>query len=168
MYPVVYLLAPLLVAISAPDGVGPVREPDFGTFPVKPKNANQVSIMQSVTVRIGPRPAPIPKPALMLADSADGDAPQFQERRIGKCLNVNWIEGVQPVSRNKLLLIMRDSRMITAELGKGCESRQFYSGFIIKRSGDGQICTTRDPLLSRSGGSCQVIGFRQLVPVGGF
>ena len=55
--------------------------------------------------------------------------------------------------------------MITARLEKGCQGREFYSGFIVARNADAQICVGRDRLQSRSGTACQVAGFRQLIQI---
>jgi len=166
MIPTAYILAPLLLLLPALGVVeqarGPFAEPDTA----KPQTAQQVSMEQRVTIRIGPRSAPMAMQPTMFAESLDGDGARFQERRIGKCLPINLIMGVQPVTNNKLLLIMNDQRLITAQLEKGCRAREFYSGFIVQRSADGQICVKRDPLLSRSGTRCEVAGFRQLTPMG--
>lgn len=132
----------------------------------QPQNAQQVRIEQRVTVRIGPRPLPMPLGPAMFDSGFDGGAPgpRFTERKLGKCVAVAGIAGVQSAPGNRLLLLMRDRRLVTASLRKGCNSRDFYSGFLVSQSGDGMICVKRDSLLSRSGASCQVEGFRQLVP----
>ena len=157
------LLAPLALlfpaAIVAEQQVPAERAP----LPIAAP-AEQVSIEQRVTIRINPRPAPMPDVANFVAESADaGGEPRFVERKAGKCLPLGAIAGVQPMSDDRLLLILRDNRLFTARLAKGCQAREFYSGFIVKRTADGQICISRDELLSRSGASCQVRGFKQLV-----
>lgn len=96
------------------------------------------------------------------ADSRSGGT-RFVERKFGKCLPAGGIVGVQPSTGRKLLLIMRDNRLFTAELEKGCLARDFYSGFLISKSSDGMICKGRDELRARSGATCQVSGFRQIV-----
>jgi hypothetical protein len=162
------ILAPLVLLLPGLAAVEPPRDGHPAISPLQPMAAEQVSIEQRVTVRIGPRPAPMPVDTMMFDTEPEaGQSPAFVERRIGKCLPIAAIAGVQPLSNAKLLLILHDRRMITAKLEKGCQGRQFYSGFIVSRSSDGQICTGRDALLSRSGTSCQVTGFSQLVEVGG-
>ncbi len=131
--------------------------------------AEQVRIEQRVTIRITPRPAPMPMAEAMFDQQRSdegGGGTRFTERKMGKCLPVAGIAGVQPASPDKLLLIMRDQRLVTAQLGKGCRSRDYYSGFLVAKNADGQICTGRDALLSRSGANCQVHTFRQLIPAG--
>ena len=191
MSPAVHLLAPLLMLLPAAVSVEPpsvvdargaslaepplsrgvsseasVEQP-FGEGWAAP-DAGQVRIEQRVTIRITPRAAPMPMaPTMFDQDQLEGGGgPRFSERKLGKCLPIAGIAGVQPAPSDRLLLIMRDQRMITAQLGKGCRSRDYYSGFLVAKNADGMICTGRDALLSRSGANCQVHTFRQLVPQG--
>ncbi len=167
MNPAAQLLAPLALLFPAAVAVDQQRLPDRSVVPIVAPMARQVSIEQRVTIRINPRAAPMPNVATLVAEGTDiSGEPRLIERKAGKCLNVATIAGVQPLSDNRLLLIMRDNRMFTAKLAKGCQAREFYSGFIVKRSTDGQVCTSRDELLSRTGMSCQVSGFRQVVSAG--
>jgi hypothetical protein len=167
MNPVVQLLTPLVMVLPAL-GVGDLAPSALQPAdPASMQVAEQVSIQQSVTIRINPRPAPAPMQTAMFAQGFDqGTEPRFIERKFGKCLSINSIFGVQPVTNDKLLLILNDRRMVTAQLEKGCQARQFYSGIMIKRNADGQVCTSRDALQSRSGASCQVTGFRQIIQIG--
>jgi hypothetical protein len=164
MNPLVQLLAPLMMVLPALSGSDVAPQAFQPVDPAAMDRAEQVSIQQSVTIRINPRPAPGPMLPAMFAPGFDqGGEPRYVERRFGKCLPINSIFGVQPVTSDKLLLILNDRRMITAQLEKGCQARQFYSGFLIKRNADGQVCSSRDALQSRSGASCQVTGFRQII-----
>lgn len=167
MNPAVQLLAPLALlfpAIVAVDQDSRAeRAPPAITAPV----VQQVRIEQSITIRINPRAAPMPNVATLMAEGADGGAePRFYEHKAGKCLALGAIAAVQPLSDDRLLLMLRDSRLFAAKLAKGCQAREYYSGFIVKRNADGQVCVGRDELLSRTGASCQVRGFSQLVPAG--
>lgn len=152
--------------LSGPVGEAPVSRP-FGEGWAAP-DAAQVRIEQRVTIRITPRAAPMPMAETLFDQSQNegGGGVRFTERKLGKCLPIAGIAGVQPASSDRLLLIMRDQRMVIAQLGKGCRSRDYYSGFLVAKNADGMICTGRDALLSRSGANCQVHTFRQLVPQG--
>ncbi len=190
MNPVAALLAPFLMLLPALATVPDARDEKGGSFggdgalpsgPVsrpaldgaepweslassyRPADGEQVRIEQHMTIRIGPRPAPMPMPSSMFEDDFDGGGVRFVERKFGKCVAVASVAGVQPAPGNRLLLIMRDRRLVTASLKKGCNSRDFYSGFIVAANEDGMICTGRDQLRSRSGANCQVDGFRQLI-----
>lgn len=185
MSPAAALLAPFLLLLPAvlavPDAredragapSGPVSRPPLGGLDpwtdlatsYRPDQDAQVRIEQQVTIRIGPRPAPMPLLPTMFENDFGNDGPRFTERKFGKCVSIGGIAGVQPAPGNRLLLIMRDRRLITASLKRGCNSRDFYSGFIVARNEDGMICTGRDQLLSRSGANCQVGGFRQLIQI---
>src|SRR3546814_6341601 len=87
----------------------------------------------------------------------------FSERKIGKCLPIAGIAGVQPNGSNHLLLFMRDQRLVSAELERACRARDFYLGFYLSRTSDGQLCVDRDTLLSRSGMNCKLTRIRQLI-----
>ena len=86
------------------------------------------------------------------------------ERKIGKCVKLNTIAGVQPTRDNRLMLYTRDNLMIAANLEKACSARDFYSGFYIEPSEDGNLCIDRDQLQSRTGVKCKLSRLRQLVP----
>lgn len=110
----------------------------------------------------------MPMEAMMFDNGLDeARGPRWVERKMGNCLLAGLVAGVQPIDNSRLLLILNDRRLVTARLEKGCQGRDFYSGFMVQRSDDGMICTGRDALRSRSGSTCQVTGFRQLIQVGG-
>jgi len=160
----------------APDGSADASAPlSFGpqsAVPLKalsdgvrsPENA-QVRIEQSITIRITPR-APQTEQEL-LASLPQGARPSahIEEREIGRCLPAQGIVGVQTTNDNKLLLFMRDRRIISAALEKACSARDFYSGFYIDRHDDGQLCAKRDKIHSRAGAKCELKQIRQLVAV---
>lgn len=130
---------------------------------VDPLDAWQVRIEQRMTIRISPRAsAPMPPNMFVGIPGSDG-APQLTERKIGKCVNIAGIAGVQPDRSNRLLLFMRDRRLVSAELDRSCRARDFYSGFYLERSDDGRLCVDRDTLLSRSGMNCKLTRIRELV-----
>ena len=122
-----------------------------------PQAAQQVHIEQRMTIRVSPRAAVQPR-------AMPPGVPRFSERKIGKCLPISAIVGVEPNEQNSLILFLRDRRMINVELDRTCRSRAFYSGFYLSRSNDGQVCVNRDTLHSRSGSACKLTRMRQLVP----
>jgi hypothetical protein len=128
-------------------------------------DAQQVRIEQRVTIVVSPRPsAALPMvPTAMASQDQTARPPRFTERKMGKCVPVAGIAGVRPGDANKLILFMRDQRLVSATLEKACLGRDYYSGFRVTKNGDGMICTGRDELLARSGANCKVSGFRQLV-----
>jgi hypothetical protein len=122
----------------------------------------QVRIEQVLTVRVAPRAQPI-----MLSDLPQHGVPsRLEERRMGRCVPMAGIAGMQYGGDRRLILFMRDQRIVSATLESACRARDFYSGFYVARNGDGMICQGRDQLQSRAGANCQVDGFRQLVESG--
>lgn len=180
MNPLIILLAPLALLVPVPVGeaapnpaaaelapapaaaenasAGPVDRLDPVVSPV----AGQVRIEQRVIVRIAP-PGPAMRTSIVSAEAAPFSAPRLSERKIGKCVPVAGIAAVQPDGASRLLLLMRDRRLISASLEKACRARDFYSGFYIERSGDGKLCVDRDKLHSRAGANCEISRMRQLV-----
>lgn len=129
-------------------------------------DVEQVRIEQQVTIRISPRPAPVPlMPQTFVTEDEDSSGPRFVERKFGKCVPIAGIAGVQPGDGNRLILFLRDRRILSATLEKACRGRDYYSGFLIAKNSDGMLCTGRDELLSRSGVNCRVSGFKQLVEI---
>jgi hypothetical protein len=121
----------------------------------------QVRIEQRLTIRIAPRPPAAPS---MLDElPANGLAPRVIERKMARCLPISSIAGVQASGDNKLILFMRDRRIVSATLEKACRARDFFSGFLIARNSDGMLCVDRDELQSRSGSNCQLKGMKQLI-----
>ncbi|RNJ63250.1 MAG: hypothetical protein EDM03_02160 [Porphyrobacter sp. IPPAS B-1204] len=126
--------------------------------------ARQVRIEQRVVVRIAPQP-PAARQNL-LADLPQREvSPRFEERGKEKCVALSGIAGVQTGSGNRLVLFLRDRRMISVNLEKACRARDFYSGFYVEKNKDGRLCVDRDKLQSRTGARCQVESMRELVEV---
>lgn len=189
LYPIVLLLPAAGVVESAaedqravPDAVAPeaaaprvwpqlpppVLAPDwpFATAMLDsatPQPGWQVHIEQRMQIRITPR-APMPRrPDMFVGIPEPEFGVRFSERKIGKCLSIAGIAGVQPEQGTRLLLYMRDRRIVVAELERSCRARDFYSGFYLSRTDDGQLCVDRDTLLTRSGMNCKLTRIRQLV-----
>lgn len=185
MNPTAALLAPLLMLISAvsgdeeqgepasdrsaqvyPDPELPQAAPEWPIGVIRsflPDSAWQVHIEQRMTIRVSPR-ANLPQPRDPAADSPKRAKRQrMSERKIGKCLPIAGIAGVEPNGPDSVILFMRDRRLINAQLERSCPSRAFYSGFYLSRSPDGMVCVDRDTLLSRSGSACKLSRIRQLV-----
>lgn len=128
----------------------------------RPRSLAQVRVEQRVTIRITPHAAAPAQPVFVPTPRA-GLPPRIEERRMGKCLPISGITGVQPEGSHRLLLFMRDRRVVSAELEKACRARDFYSGFYVERNADGQICVDRDKLQSRAGANCSLTRLRQLI-----
>jgi len=126
------------------------------------RTANQVRIERRVTIRIAPY-RQSSRNSLLAQLPRRGVTRSFEEREMAGCVPVSGIAGVQTGTGNRLLLFLRDQRIISLNLERGCEARDFYSGFYVERSEDGRLCVKRDQLQSRSGAKCEVERMRRLV-----
>jgi hypothetical protein len=90
---------------------------------------------------------------------------EYREQRLRGCVAISGIAGIGPAEDNRLLLYMRDRRILSAELERSCNAREFYMGAYVERNADGQLCTRRDRLQSRTGSSCQVARLNRLIAV---
>lgn len=141
----------------APDWVGVAEA-------LEPPTARQVRIERRVILRISPQPSPVRRD--MFADIPSRAAqPRLVERPMNSCISTNGIVGVADRG-SRLIIFMRDRSLISATLEKTCSPRDFYLGFYLERSDDGQLCIDRDRLLSRSGAKCRVTAMRRLEPIG--
>lgn len=120
---------------------------------------NQVRIAQRVVIRIAPQGTV----NQIIVRENSSVRPKFKERKTGDCLSLGGIEGVRVNSDHRLLLFMRDHRLIGANMDESCQARHFETGFYVDRSSDGLLCANRDMLRSRSGASCSVSRLRELV-----
>lgn len=124
----------------------------------------QIRIEQRVIVRISPRRSRTQNELLAQLPRQSLNR-RYEEAKAEKCLPVSSIAGVQTGSGNRLLLFMRDAKIVSVNLEKACRARDFYSGFYVEKNADGQLCVDRDKLQSRSGAKCEVERMRQLVAV---
>lgn len=154
------LLLPFGGAIDAPV---PTAGAELGDWARPQASEYQVRIEQRVTVRIVPQ-SRVSRQSLMAEIPQPPQPTRFEERKIGKCVAIDNIAGVQTGSGDRLVLYLRDRRMVSARLEKACRSRDFYSGFYLERNKDGMLCVDRDKLQSRAGANCELNRLRELVP----
>jgi len=162
------LSAILLLAMPAAQDV---RINEVGQMPAdwvavqtRPITFAQVRIERRVIIRV---PRRRPRPITSLADIPKSTpAPTFSEKKIGKCLPMSNILGVQVSSERSVDLITRDRKRIRARLEKKCQAQSSYPGVYTEKSGDGKINRGRDSLHSRTSTKCEIKRFRELVPEG--
>jgi hypothetical protein len=151
-------LAPLVVLLPVIAGERPSAAP-------QEEIAQQVRIEERVIIRIAPSSPASSERMLSLLPRRPSARTTFQEEKLDGCVPVAGIAAVQPAEQNRLLLFMRDRRILTAALERACSAEDFYSGFYVERREDGQLCSRRDRLQSRSGASCRVTQLNRLVAV---
>ena len=125
----------------------------------------QVRIEQHFSIRISPG-GPMMPPDVILDMRADDEHGRLVERSMGRCVAMSNIVAVQGGEGNRLILFMRDQKIVSAALEKTCEPRDFYSGFYVSRNTDGMLCVDRDTLQSRSGANCRVKRLKAVVEAG--
>lgn len=128
--------------------------------------SRQVRIEGRVILRISPRPAPSNDDLLreLMPDDRPEPFVRMVERPAGRCVAMRDIAGTSDRG-DRLMLFLRDNRVLMAELEKACRPRDFYRGFYLERSEDGKMCAGRDTLMSRAGSKCALRGLTELVPV---
>jgi hypothetical protein len=115
------------------------------------REAAQVRIEQHIIWRVTPLPGPA-RESLTALDPRSPRLPKMIERKMDKCVPMSAIAGGRPQAGSRLLLFLRDKRMIAANLEKACSARDFYSGFYVdKPNPDGRLCVDRDRILARNG-----------------
>lgn len=153
----------------SPKGVLVARRPSTARTSIAPLDAfrggqvvRQVRIERRVILRIAPARSSN-RNSLVAQLPVNGLNTRYEERKMEKCVPVSGIAGVQTGSGNRLLLFMRDAKIVSVNLEKACRARDFYSGFYVEKNNDGKLCIDRDKLQSRSGAKCEVERMRQLV-----
>lgn len=157
MNSLVAFLSPLVLLLPVVAGERPEAAPEEDVV-------QQVRIEERVIIRISPsRPAPRELPMTLQPQRGQTG---LREEKLDGCIPVAAIAGVQPApSQNRLLLFMRDRSVLSASLERACRPEDFYSGFYVERSSDGQLCSKREKLQSRAGASCRVAQLNRLVTV---
>lgn len=112
----------------------------------------RMTITRTTTIMTRSRvPAPPPPPA-------------YVERKTKDCVEMKSIAGFGITQPDSIDLVLRDGSRLRARLAKSCPSLGFYPGFYVKPQPDGKMCAGRDPIRTRSGGSCSIQTFKTLVP----
>ncbi len=158
------LVAGMLATLGVPVGavaLGALFVPD-AVRDIQGKPWHQVSVEQHMIIRISPGngaimrdlPPPAPEPPPM----------RLHPRRMPPCVPVQAIAAVRPLAGDRLLLILRDHRLVGADLSRTCAARDFYMGFYITPTADGLLCADRDTIHSRSGTTCTITQVHEMVP----
>lgn len=164
----------------------------LGPGPLGVDSWYQVRIEQQVIIRINPHepgrdalaPQVLPMQPMMQSLNPPRIGPQslnpqllnprlqpkpsqsrVRERKTGRCMPAGGIAAVQPITDGRLMFYMRDRRMLAAGLEKACSARDFYLGFYMSKTSDGQLCVGRDAIHSRAGTTCKLKDVREFVPV---
>jgi hypothetical protein len=89
---------------------------------------------------------------------------QWREGRGPRCISADRLIGATSFRPSSVDLILRDNSRIRVQLQRSCPALDYYRGFYINATADGQICADRDSIRSRAGGECQIDQFNALSP----
>ncbi len=123
--------------------------------PANPIQFAQVMIREQILIRVPAR----------IRNAPGGVAAkpiEWKESRGPKCVPMRLIAGATLLSQNSFDLVLRDRSRVRAKLEKRCPALDYYYGFYIRQTTDGQICADRDSIRSRMGGECEIDRFRSL------
>jgi hypothetical protein len=118
-----------------------------------PVQLAQVIIRERVIIRVPAQPAPV-QPMQPI---------KWKEKSAGRCIMMTGVAGAAMVDLRRIDLVLRDGRRFRTQFDGPCPALDFYSGFYVKNTGDGQLCAGRDAIHARSGGQCTIKRFRRLV-----
>jgi hypothetical protein len=129
----------------------------------------QSVVQQTIIIRVPPQSQPTNFNASTQKGGNRKSTPpqqiEWKDRKAPKCLPMRNVVAVQVTRKDSIDLITRERQRLRAQLDGRCRGQDFYSGFYMERSKDGQLCEDRDILQTRSGLKCEVDKFRLMVPV---
>lgn len=150
MTPLAYVLLVAATSVAPAPGAAPSARSE-GAARIE---VTQMMIHQRVIIRV-PAMAPPPAPPRPI---------KWKERKGPKCIPLNQLAGAAITQNDSVDLFLHGGTRLRAVLDDDCPALDYYSGFYIRPTTDGQICQKRDMLHTRSGGQCRVERFRTLVP----
>ncbi len=114
----------------------------------------QMMIQQRIIIRVPAMNPPPPPPRPI----------RWKEVKGPKCVPLNQLAGASIGQNGTVDLFLRGGARLRAQLDDDCPALDYYSGFYISPTADGQVCQRRDLLHTRAGQQCRVERFRLLVP----
>jgi len=121
--------------------------------PADPPQLAQMTIQRRVVIRVPAAPAP------RMAQRT-----RWREKRGPRCVQMSALAGAAVTEPDAVDLFMRGGLRLRARLETACPALDYYRGFYVMPTADGQMCADRDMIHSRAGGQCGIDRFRTLVP----
>ena len=122
--------------------------------PADPVQFAQVMIREQILIRVPAKLRQVHPPSV--------EPVEWKEKKGPKCVSMRLIAGAALVGQNSVDLIFRDKSRVRAKLERSCPALDYYRGFYVTPTKDGQICADRDFIRSRLGGQCEIDKFRAL------
>ena len=121
----------------------------------------QVTIRERLIIRVPRMPvrSRIPAGARM---SLPPEEQRWKEKRGPKCIPAQAMAGALVRGPDTIDLVLAGGKRLRARLSDDCRPLDFYSGFYLRPSADGQVCADRDSIQARSGAMCMITKFRRL------
>ncbi len=168
--PFLFLFAAAAPVAGLPASAAPSQMEQGGVVivpPLESEIANQTVIVeQQVMIRVPASRSQVVGFSRSRAIEADEPvAVEWREEKAPRCVPMRQILGVQYTRRSSIDLITRDRQRLRAALDGECRAADFYSGFYMSATKDGNLCANRDVIHARSGARCDVDKFTRLVPV---
>lgn len=125
-------------------------------LPAEPERFAQVTIRERIIIRVPTRPPERP--------ATPKKPRKWREKGGPDCVTMKLLVGASIVSADHVDLFLRTGERLRAKLERNCPAIDFYTGFYLKPTKDGQLCADRDMVRTRSGGQCEITAFKRLVP----
>jgi hypothetical protein len=127
----------------------------LGLFAAQPtavgQSVTRLIIQDEVILRVPVQPRPL--------------MPQIEwiEKKGPKCVPVAAIQRALLQGPEQVDFVLVNRTHIRAQLDEDCPALDFYGGFYLQPEDD-RLCSGRDAIHSRMGGSCTIERFKQLIP----
>lgn len=148
---------------APPEGIVPVSMPE----PDASSSFWQVVIEQQLIIRVPAQRSSLNNfGSAPIADVRAKQLPMvWKEKKAPKCVAMRNLLGMQAVQRDSIDIITRQKQRLRAQLNRGCRALDFYAGFYMQGTKDGQLCEDRDEIHARTGAKCEIDKFRLMVAV---
>lgn len=127
----------------------------LGLFTVQPgaveESVTRLIVQDEVILRVPVQPRPFDPPI------------EWVEHKGPKCIPAAAIRRAMLSGRAQVDFVLANRARVRAELDEDCPALDFYGGFYLQPE-DQRLCSGRDEIHSRMGGSCTIERFKQLVP----
>lgn len=152
-------LVPAMSLLAAAPLMASVRDSADAARSLDGTQWAQLTVRERIVIRV---------PRLDPRAGRDAPAPpapiQWKEKKGPKCVPIATLRGAAFGGDDGVDFVLAGNRRVRAKLEDDCPALDFYSGFYLKPTADGQVCADRDAIRSRSGAVCPIDRFRALVP----
>lgn len=152
----------LALILAAAPPVAAQQQQQQQPRPAAPRvGVTSVTIQQRMIIRVPRLPvgrAPISAQAAALPPI------RWTEKKADKCVPVTHLAAATIAGPDSVDLLLNGGKRLRARFDDDCRALDFYSGFYVKMTSDGNVCADRDAIRARSGGECRIRSFRALVP----